>query len=718
MRENETGPHDSSYGDVFTELTDTLRERDDAGIIAFEANLREIQSYLANEYILPGKPLDYKEIADIDTDLGEAWAHESDVARVSGRIYIYDPEIEDMVPEEWGEGRLDEHEEIYYLVDNISLRSVTAQVLPQFDNDGNLRDVKMAYLFAFPDDEDEMPAVCAYLGELYEHGYDHPTPQEAATRLESQWPEQFARMQEWLHSGTNTQLVQRIQFLVHELQSELSASDQFRELFECYLQSFVTLDQTLPYSITVDGSLDYFDGKANPYINQEEGEWLSFTLEGELSLLGYYPKIEMQRRADGTVYAAMIIASFNTEDGDEAEYIRLDIDTVTSFRSTRAISSLLSKAIFHGNRGSIIEAVSPGGEYELNPIDTRDEVAIEVGPQEERHVERVPDYIEHLLAVEAAIAQAVAVVRSHRTVLFKSSEEARIAAEHMVNEEVLPLFRQLKVLNNLECTVSGQGVLMPHGAMEVTDPAAEGPLRSFTYTTNIEQTISALMPGDSYTGYLLKVIGAPDKVAAEDELDYHYRTQAALMVSVERARHIPLAINNEPLVDITIEKRLFVPLDGSSEVKLTVLENYRETEAILKGLQSEHAASTTVELLGSLREALYNDTLENAYVEFEQTELFSEIEEPEGEATLFKGTVELLEKLLVGRTLQINGEVVVQNGLDTFTPIEPLNDDMVVVGKVIDVRTDIETNDIYLAISAPESAMIYVRVRSITKFMF
>ena len=565
MRENETDPHESSYGDTFSELMDVLREDDDAGMITFEANLREIQTYLQNDYILAKKSLDYKELEDIENDLIEAWAHESDVATVSGRIYLLDPEAEDLIPDEWGDGLIDDRDDIYYLVDDVRLRSVAAQVLPMFDENGDLDDVKMVYTFAFTDDEDEMPVVSAYVGELFKHTYDQPTPHEAATRLESRWPAQFMLMQEWLHSGSNAQIVQSLRYLVQELQEQLAGSDQFRRLFECYIQSFVTLDKVLPYSISLDGSLDYFDGEGNPYAEDEKGEWLTFIVEGELSLLAYYPKFEMQTMSDGTVRATIIASTFNAEDGDEAEYVRLNVDTISSFRSTRAAASLLSKAIFHGERGSLIEAVSPGGEYDLSVYDTRDEATIELGAQDvvegDEGVEQVPSKIEYLIAVEEAIAKAVKIVSSRRLLYYDTDEMALQAAERMVSDEVLPLFRSLSVTSDLECTVSGPGVVAPHGSVRVSDDD-EFALRHITYTTELKAAASALSPGDAYAGYLLKVVADSAIVAGDDETpEARYYARAALLVSVDKSSYVPVSMNGKPLVDITIDKRLFVPLE-------------------------------------------------------------------------------------------------------------------------------------------------------------
>lgn len=117
MRDNEQGPQGSNQADVFTELTDLLRVADDAGMTAYEANLREVHAYITDEFVTPKKPIDHKELADIDQDLHEEWSHEGDIARISGRLYLYDPDIEDFIPPEWGEGVLDENNEIYYLVE-------------------------------------------------------------------------------------------------------------------------------------------------------------------------------------------------------------------------------------------------------------------------------------------------------------------------------------------------------------------------------------------------------------------------------------------------------------------------------------------------------------------------------------------------------------------------------------------------------------------------
>jgi len=715
---DQQGPQGSGFGDVFAELTDRLRVADDVGMTAFEAKLRDYQAYLTKKFVTRKKQIPDKELNRIDEDLCGEWPHEGDVAKISGRVYLYDPNKDEIIPPEWGEPHVDENDDEYYLLEGVRMRSVTAETIPKYDEDGTAVDVKLAYTFAFLDDEDEMPVICAFVGDLYEHQYNQPTAQEAIARLESSWPDQLNLIMECVHNDTKTSILHRLQYLTKELQDELSSSKQFRQYFERYIQELFPLDKTSPYSITVEGVLDFFEGTADPYNDDAEGEWLPFTVDGSLSLLGFYPKIQVQLRADGTADCTVLLATYSQEKKEDAEYIRLYIGNVTSLRSTRALHSLLSRAMFDGERGSIIEAAPPEDENELDPVDSRGEVEIDFAPQGKTEVETLPEHVEELLAVEKAMNAAIKIVQAGKKIFYSLPEEAEQAAQNLIDDEILPLFIEIKHLSNLECVISGQGVVVPQYMARFIEPVENDASIQFVYSNEKQNATTTLLPGDSYVGSLIRFAPAVDVVISMDGKEPQYTMQPSLLVSIERTNFHPISISRTPLVEIAVDKRAFVPLDGTAEVKLKVLEDFRDVQAILSRLSTEHANSSVHELFKTLHEALINDEDATMYVEFEHSGLFSNLGDLGGDARQLSTAVEIFEKLLLGRRLQLDGGVIIKNANHTYIEGEALRNDVIVSGAIVDVRTDIRGDDIYLALGGENGVVVYVLARSITKFMF
>lgn len=719
MRENEKGPQDAQYDEIFARLTEQIKERGDAGLVAFNDALQEIQKHLDEKYSNPNTAFDTQEATDIDEQLEEDWNHNGSIAHVSGRIYLQDEDIAGIIPEEWGNPREDENKDMYYWVDSIQLRSVGAEVLPTFDAEGKVLKVRAGYTFALIDDPDEMPVVCAFPDHLMEHRYDKPSPQEAIERLENEWPRQFEALVERISTIGQDSLPARLTSIVEELQEELAHSDDFLMLVETYLQSFVVFDQTLPYSLRLESTLEYYEGE-NPYLEEDKGEWVKLEVEGDVTLLGFRPKLKLERLKDETVHCLLIVATYNNEDGDAAEYVRFDTANATAYKSTRALKSLISRAVYLDGRAYAM-GQADDSEEEIGP-DTRDEVNIEYAEQETNEKSAIPEKIAIFEALENEFKRVRQLIKRQRNIRFETAEEATQAADTFVRNELIQLNNLLFKAQGAILEVSGDDVLVPNDASEFeTGDEHEGYI-TYKYQIPRGALTVRLEPGDSLKGPAMSMVPFADAIINEDQELEGFRMQPSLLVGLGRTEHVPIALNDSPLVKIGEDRRMLVPLDGRATISIEALERYREFATAIDVLDEEVKKSTAVELIRALNIVLTDEVNPERYVSFTQTELFEGAADDllflEQDPRRYKQVIDLIETVLVGHTVQLIGEVYLQSENATFTPYETDETHKVFRGSVVDVRTDIDGSDIFLAIADKGTPAVYVRLRSIKALSF
>jgi len=714
MREYESESQDSELVDPFAELVDRLRDSDDAGLTAFNDELLEIQKHLTQEYVTGGMPCNYREIEDTDKDLGEKWSHHNDIALVSGRVYLTDDAIVEEAPEEWGEPQTDEDGQFYYDVEDVQLRSLGAETAVAYNQEeGRIQAIYVGYAFAFHGDVDEEQSLFARVGDLYRHTYEEPTFHEAAVRLERDWLRQAELIREWLHADTKTSVPARIQYIIDELQKDFIKSEPFRQYVERYIQTALEFDQGQPYSITTTGELQYYHAENSPDAQDETGEWLAFDVGGQLSLLGHYPKAELLRRNDGTVYAAIRVARFSEEGGDKPEYVRLNTEGISMFRSTRAAASLMSAAVFNTMQTEAMRA-SLNDIFDPTFEDTSAEAEIEVAVQSEVMKEKVPERIQQLLEIEHALKELAKNIRGRQERYYTSADEARMASIAFVKRDTLELFREITQKNNVQFIVSGEGALRPVGTFNATE---DNGMTVFTYSQP-EDKSKALMPlemGDSLRGYYQSMIPGIDAIqdVSTDEMVYRINPSIALATKLDRISFAEL--DGVPLVNLAVATNVAVSLDGSAEIKMSVLEEYREVQAELELLSSkgDFLQSPTASLAYALRNA-YLEEDPNSFAAFEDVALFSSLENLGDDLLLAAG---LFEKMLVGKRVRVAGDFYQKNDTGGYEPISLLSEAEGMHADIIDIRHDILGDDLFAVLSHSDD-IFYLKMNTVTRFMF
>ena len=132
-------------------------ETHDAGIALFEKRLKKVETELTEQFstIKGGFSSDIAE--GVENELNEEWRYHDEVAIVSGRIYLVEPEYEFIAPKNWGESNIDDEGRVYFFVENISLKSHGVEVIPQFEEDHeSASGVRVGYAFSDPNDDFEI----------------------------------------------------------------------------------------------------------------------------------------------------------------------------------------------------------------------------------------------------------------------------------------------------------------------------------------------------------------------------------------------------------------------------------------------------------------------------------------------------------------------------------------------------------------------------------
>lgn len=728
MHENERNQQDSTYDKDFLKLVEVLHEQDDSGMVAFEGSLKDAQQYLLDTYVYSDAPVDYNDLADIEQDLVEEWPHEGNIARLSGRLYLNDLEEEDAVEKVLGAGAEDETGQKYYIVENRELKSAGIDVLTTHRSDGSVSDIKIVYTFSMLNDEDDLPTLRAAPEDLYEHVYERPTPQQAIEQLEQYWPQQFLLLREWVHFVGETPLPARLHYIANELQKELADSEDFRRCAECYLQEFVALDQEHPFNLIISGEVDYYDGASSPYSEGKNAKWSKLTIDGRLQTYGYYPKIELLKRSDGSIEATMMFATYNNEDGDEAEYIRLNADTIQLFRPTRSIGSLASRAMESGSRELVLEAITADAfntvSLQRNFETTQVEYEDDEKESEQDLLNQIPERIQGLQKFEEVLSYIAKLAEVQGAVRYSTPEEAHDASVAFLQNEVSALIKKSVHFKNLQLTVSGATIAQPQIQTKSVGSKHNKKNKNFMLEINHEEPIKPMQPGDFLQGTLLRFV---PRVAAQSGMgqDPVFMAGVSLVMLTEKETLSPISLNNVELVNLTVGKNIIVPIDGVNEIKVTSLESYREAQRVVRELDQSFPDREATHLIDALFLALINED-DSSFNEFTRTDLLSNLKaktlRDNGGEKLFERTVRAMEAMLVGRSLQLNGDMFRKKKSGKYERIA-LNEEVTITGTVVDVRTDIKKDEIFLSFSigsdkTDSRSIVYVRAHSISKFLF
>lgn len=710
--------------EIFESLLETLGAHDDAGIAEFEGKVKKIHGYLSRRYVNKKRYLTASDIDDIETGLNGDWGHTGDIAHIGGQIYLYDLEEADEIAELLGNPAFDEesNNDCYYIVDDIRLRSAGFTVKQILGEDGAIQRIRIGYLFALPDDEDENPALCAYADDLYLHSYETPTFQEAARQLKHTWPNELKFIDEWLNFEGNTSIPARLHYIAGELQAKLSESDKFRECVQIYASGKAGIDKedTTPFRIIATGQVERLESNTNPY--QGGGVWRPFLIRGQLERYGFAPKIEYIKRKDGGVDCVILVATYNQPDGYAQEYLRFNTMNLCSFINTRASQSLAAMALGMNEQQSdtIVggyEAAQPIKPAHVERMLAREknepEVKLELAPL------KIEKYREAQLRIDALIRRVV----NRSQVMYEDEEQAAEAALALWNNHGQPLMAMLMEDPYAQYIVSHEGTRMPNGDLSFS-PGEETGRAELVYSVDREAFDRALEPGDScivtldsMMPHALKIVDLKNdtvRYTVNMRMTGHYRADRYVMRSDSKGNPIDALVH---------EQKVTIDLCDAPELKIKELNEYKQMQEIIASLDGRFEKSAIVKLAKAMNHALLDLERHDVLVPFEQIDLFKaaaeELQFLDSEPATLQKIVDIFSHILVGKQIMVTSEMYSQKEDGSIHPVNEEGDVPVLhYGKVVNVRGDIDGSELFIAVAVPGYPALYARFGAVSLFRF
>lgn len=722
MSGNEFNPRNAENDElVFTELIEQFQPNTDIGIQQFEATAKEVCESLAASYV--GGEGDVtlldSDLEDEIEDLDELWMYEGEVATVTGTLYVNDYYIGEHLPKEWGTRRLDEASGTeYYVVENATLRSVGVGIDGLRDADDVLIDVKPTYAFALPDDEDEKALVYAYAGELFRHEYETPSLQEAERFLERYHAEALDLIHAALTPDGEVPLPQRLLTLVEQLQDTFTQSPKCRKSVEQYLQYYCSFDQKSAYKMVLKERLELFDG-VNILTQSDDPEmWQGYALSEPLTLSANNPLLKFLAQDDGSTECYFQVLRYNTQSGDaDPEFIRVHARDITTFRSTEAERSLLS--MLRVDMAQFKTLTPDIFALDLNEDEQETvELSVESAPSPEGFAR--PERIDELEALEDALRTALDRYVSARAVLYATPEEAMEASHRFVYSELTEVLSAYRLAASFEMAVAGEGVRYPEITKRVDGSTEDDEMYRLVYTFNAEHPLKSLELGDKR---LVMLEGAHVSIEYDEDAD-GYRIRPSFTVIPRPDTEVLAQYEHINVLTSHMSEVLFVALDDSAEVTFPLLDAYRASQSYIAALSEAPELSAVATQLEALQDTVIEAIDVNDFVTFDPQQLFRQIDELTHHEGAQKSTrdavVGVLDALLMRRVVQVDGEMLVKDfESGEYVPFVRDESEALRIGKVMDIRSDIQGSDIYLIIhDANEDALVAVRMKTVTQLMF
>ena len=328
-------------GAAFIELIDRETEQElDPGIRLFDGTLQETEEFINDDGGVMSPRVE-QALHELDED----WKFHRDIATVTGRVYLVDTALKHLMTEEWGEPHVDEDGELYFLVEDVELRSQGVVRGPHdytFNDVESLRNrIRLGYGFSLPHDDYDMHQFVLYHGEAYKHVYGTPSAEAIDLRLHRNFPEVMKLVDQLIEEGEREagKLPKRLELLTRRIQSELVASENLREWLAHYLDQRIAFDERWPVAITMLGPLAFMD---------EEGDLLSLNIKSPHTEHTFAPKVAfVMRDNDGqsAIDVAFVASLSHPADEHYTEQAIIPATSIQSLRNTRRTTSLVEVAM-------------------------------------------------------------------------------------------------------------------------------------------------------------------------------------------------------------------------------------------------------------------------------------------------------------------------------------------------------------------------------------
>lgn len=719
--------HDSEFDfdKTFLGMMEQVDARDtrDTGIAQFEDRMLEAQKTLAIHFSKLKSGFDPVSAKEVEDELNDDWFYHDEIATVSGRIYLADPDIEEMMPESWGESSVDDKGRLFYFVENVALKSHGVEAIPDIDEESEaVKGIRMGYVFSDPDDKNEYPLITAFIGELSKHFYKYPTPEEARAKLEDQWPEQLVFIDLLMKpGGTDISLPARAAMLARKLQEHLEASASFRELAEIYINGQLALDQELPYISIVNNRLNYFNGDE---INADDAEkyWVTVSIEEPLTVALFDPRINFFTNNDGPVQAYFVGSTYNKEDGDDAEYVAFAAEDLSQFRGTRAFRSIAERAMM---ALSIADAKLEADQADdLNTaVISNEPLALKKSALKERlrrPADAKPEVIKQVERFINDLQTIAGKLKAQKHRVYSTAEAAKIASMQFVADVIKPLLnRDGPTIGNMILEFSGKKAVRPNIEVSMVKDDAGVDTHMIQVGVNKDHPMIELQDGDLFTGTPVGVEPLIHEHFDEAGETVGYAIAPALKVSLDPRTGKLFNYAGVDLAGYTFDRQTVITLDGSVTISSKMYKDFLSMKEAFTNAKAVYNRHPVMAYLQGVQQTLSSE-IASDYTTFHDISkvraLGAAIDTMIAEGQDTNAALKVLDEIFVGRKVYIGAPMHMRDE-NEVTLIEGLAEDQTLYGNIVDVQSNIIPNTLTFTVTS-DTTTVHMPVSGIYSLRF
>lgn len=686
---------DYRYEQDFQAIMEADDDRD-VGIVQFNG-----QIYMMEDQLSDGETRPEDEEAGID-ELNSQWPYHGHIATLTARLYLLDDDMREVVPESWGEPDIDEQGMLSYFVEHEELQSMGVMVGTEPHR------TRIAYAFTFPNEDSEWPEFIMYPDEAAVHHYDVPTPEAVELKLRRRWPDAIKLVDTLIQPQVNNGTARRILALTRRLQPELVDSD-FRELLVLYLNQRLNFDKSWPYIVQAENELLCFDGAGEPKGTFVDDDWVVLGLAAPLSIALRDPFIDfIPTTLDGNSYTHAVLSGDMSSPDDEYESAAVGVvfDNLAGLTATRVSRSIVERALMGYQMEDDLSKLAA----ELHGSDS---VAVTLSRLDAENSHKPPQVVA-MEFLEKDIIDFIESIKGSIRVVYDTEEQAFELSNRLMKEAADRLVGA--GIDQFMLELSGERTMHPRTVNKLPKGFVVEP-GTFIIQVDPEAPLIPLQHGDSITGIAESFLGYVEPAHNEAGDVVGYRAVPSLIAGV--SREIKSLLNfgksGAPLVEIAAQQRAAIPLDGSVEIRLVALEQYRIRVQALEVARAQYRNDPAMKLLKDIAEGLYNETVQ--FQEFKQVKKLRKVAERIMQNDLPGGNkpaLDMLEALFLKRELHAEGGVIYPEDPSTIESPVRIN------GLVADVRNDIDglEGPVFVMGGSGQGQRFYVPLHSLTKLAF
>jgi len=540
----------------------------------------------------------------IIAQLNDEWENLDQTAKLTGRLYMFDTGIVELVDETW-DGPHRDARGTYFVVDGAELVSLgivdgLANQPPEQSEDGSLSfPIQLGYGFSTEESDSDYPMFYALPEDILRAEYDEPTYDAIESRLHYRWPKLLRFIDKHLKAADDDPMktLEALRKITRRAESDCIDSAELRDWLLKYLRNNTEFDQDNSYRVTLQG-----DGLMMPIQqgNGEVGDVKNFTADQAVTRNLRLDAIgsRFYEGEDGRVCFEFGLVfdeptSRNIDEG-VASKIMLPLKSILDMRSTRPVSSLWDLVTDSQQESEKEGAVSE---------DKEEDDKVEFVKPETEYIHRRILEEQRLEKYQALIKDVIKRVKAARTLRYRDPKEA-LAESSRLSHQLAEEFLQLDLKQTDLLRVAG-------GARKAAADLTTAPGK-FHLDVDMENPIvSPKVDSDGY-GYIGYFDGMFAAAASFEDNDGPFWLVAPQMRLIVNQVAQPVAVADEFVyVRAMVVSAASVNLDGSADFSLPHLERLQQRkQALADAAMHEHGTKLPSRLASIDRGFMHEDPVE------------------------------------------------------------------------------------------------------------